>query len=84
MIDFCMRYSVLTENTRDALHTPVNEAKSKATTKLKSTRNKTGRGMHWMFLAMLSLLNKIIFYEPLSMFKQFSLCNLFFKKLLKD
>ncbi|XP_068536096.1 condensin complex subunit 3 [Anas acuta] len=32
------------ENTRDALHTPVNEAKSKATTKLKSTRNKTGRG----------------------------------------
>uniref|UniRef100_A0A8C3GHV7 Non-SMC condensin I complex subunit G n=1 Tax=Cairina moschata TaxID=8855 RepID=A0A8C3GHV7_CAIMO len=32
------------ENTKDALHTPVNEAKSKATTKLKSTRNKTGRG----------------------------------------
>ncbi|XP_074879842.1 condensin complex subunit 3 [Buteo buteo] len=32
------------ENNKDALHTPVNEVKSKATAKLKSTRNKAGRG----------------------------------------
>ncbi|NXK52378.1 CND3 protein, partial [Chauna torquata] len=32
------------ENTKNAPHTPVNEVKSKATAKLKSTRNKTGRG----------------------------------------
>ncbi|KFP45685.1 Condensin complex subunit 3, partial [Chlamydotis macqueenii] len=32
------------ENNEDALHTPVNEVKSKATAKLKSTRNKTGKG----------------------------------------
>ncbi|NXS44849.1 CND3 protein, partial [Balaeniceps rex] len=32
------------ENNKDALHTPVNEVKSKATTKLKSTRNKAGKG----------------------------------------
>ncbi|KFQ71347.1 Condensin complex subunit 3, partial [Phaethon lepturus] len=32
------------ENKKDALHTPVNEVKSKATTKLKSTRNKAGKG----------------------------------------
>ncbi|KAM7112968.1 LOW QUALITY PROTEIN: condensin complex subunit 3 [Ciconia maguari] len=32
------------ENNKDALHTPVNEAKSKATAKSKSTRNKAGKG----------------------------------------
>ncbi|XP_050751642.1 condensin complex subunit 3 [Gymnogyps californianus] len=32
------------ENNKDALHTPVNEVKSKATAKLKSTRNKAGKG----------------------------------------
>ncbi|KAM9381679.1 condensin complex subunit 3 [Phaethornis superciliosus] len=32
------------ENNQDALHTPVNDAKGKATAKLKSTRNKTGKG----------------------------------------
>ncbi|NXI53842.1 CND3 protein, partial [Chloroceryle aenea] len=32
------------ENNKDALHTPVNEAKSKATRKLKSRRNKTDKG----------------------------------------
>ncbi|XP_064305277.1 condensin complex subunit 3 isoform X1 [Phalacrocorax carbo] len=31
------------ENNKDTLHTPVNEAKNKATAKLKSTRNKTGK-----------------------------------------
>lgn len=36
----------LTENNKDALHIPVNEVESKATAKLKSTRNKAGRGMH--------------------------------------
>ncbi|KAK4818585.1 hypothetical protein QYF61_015385 [Mycteria americana] len=32
------------ENNKDALHTPVNEAKSKVTAKSKSTRNKAGKG----------------------------------------
>nr|XP_009485592.1 PREDICTED: condensin complex subunit 3 [Pelecanus crispus] len=32
------------ENKKDALHIPVNEVKSKATAKLKSTRNKAGKG----------------------------------------
>ncbi|NXJ89840.1 CND3 protein, partial [Corythaixoides concolor] len=32
------------ENNKGALHTPVNEVKSKATAKLKSTRNKAGKG----------------------------------------
>ncbi|KFW07392.1 Condensin complex subunit 3, partial [Fulmarus glacialis] len=32
------------ENNKDALHTPFNEVKSKATAKLKSTRNKAGKG----------------------------------------
>ncbi|NXF50822.1 CND3 protein, partial [Oceanites oceanicus] len=32
------------ESNKDALHTPVNEVKSKATAKLKSTRNKSGKG----------------------------------------
>ncbi|NXW51414.1 CND3 protein, partial [Nyctiprogne leucopyga] len=32
------------ENNKDALHTPDNEVKSKATGKLKSTRNKPGKG----------------------------------------
>ncbi|XP_051475958.1 condensin complex subunit 3 [Apus apus] len=32
------------ENCKDALHTPVDETKSKATSKLKSTRNKAGKG----------------------------------------
>ncbi|KAM6136681.1 condensin complex subunit 3 [Phoenicopterus ruber ruber] len=32
------------ENKKDALHTPVNEVQSKATAKLKSTRNKAGKG----------------------------------------
>ncbi|KAM6205994.1 condensin complex subunit 3 isoform 2-T2 [Sarcoramphus papa] len=32
------------ENNKAALHTPVNEVKSKATAKLKSTRNKAGKG----------------------------------------
>ncbi|KAM6073261.1 condensin complex subunit 3 [Theristicus caerulescens] len=32
------------EDNKDALHTPVNEVKSKATAKLKSTRNKAGKG----------------------------------------
>ncbi|NXT42441.1 CND3 protein, partial [Pelecanoides urinatrix] len=32
------------ENNKDALHTPVNEFKSKDTAKLKSTRNKAGKG----------------------------------------
>ncbi|KFR03272.1 Condensin complex subunit 3, partial [Nipponia nippon] len=32
------------ENNKDALHTPANEVKSKATAKLKSTRNKAGKG----------------------------------------
>ncbi|NWH26763.1 CND3 protein, partial [Grus americana] len=32
------------ENSKDALHIPVNEVKSKSTAKLKSTRNKAGKG----------------------------------------
>ncbi|NXT54674.1 CND3 protein, partial [Pluvianellus socialis] len=32
------------ENDKDAFHTPVNEVKSKATAKLRSTRNKAGKG----------------------------------------
>ncbi|NWS62406.1 CND3 protein, partial [Chunga burmeisteri] len=32
------------ENNKDALHTPLNEVKRKATAKLKSTRNKAGKG----------------------------------------
>ncbi|NXN42647.1 CND3 protein, partial [Rhinoptilus africanus] len=32
------------ENNKDAFHTPVNEVKSKATAKSKSTRNKVGKG----------------------------------------
>lgn len=53
----------LIESNKDAFHTPVKEVRSKATAKLKSTRTKAGKGMHWLFLAtVLVVLNIIISY----------------------
>lgn len=47
----------LTENNKDALNTPVNEFKE--TAKLRSTRNKTGKGT---VATILVAFNKIISY----------------------
>ncbi|NXQ90351.1 CND3 protein, partial [Nyctibius grandis] len=46
------------ENNKDALHTPVNEGKSKATAKLKSARNKASKGQQKAAAAVRSVSRK--------------------------